>query len=411
MFITRPKRLRGQRFLTGFLGENQMKKLTFIAIAISIFSLAPCAPCQETRAKLTGLVTDPSGAVVPNAPVKVVDTDNGATVIVKSNGAGSYTAPFLQPGHYTVSVQMDGFKAYTHSGLQLQTEQTITENIVLQIGSVSESVVVTSATPMIDTATADTGQSLSAEEVRDLPNNGNSPFSLERNEYGVIPSNATRQLQPIDNGNANAVAIGGGQMSSAEVLLNGIPDMESSSRQVSYIPSLDSVDTVHIDQFSANAALGDTIGGTVNVTTKSGSNAFHGTLTEYYNGSRPFIADNYFSTTKTSNHYQQPNVTIGGPVWIPHVFNGHDKLFFFYAWEGYYKDTASPTISSVPTADERNGDFHSTLGIYGSSAQLYDPYYDPGVTSTGFQTIGSNQYWIRAAIPNNCITAITTYCS
>jgi len=386
-----------------------MRKLTFIVIAI--LCLATYAPCQETRAKLTGLVTDPTGAVVPNAPVEVVNANTGATVVVKSNGQGAYTAPFLQPGVYKVSVQMTGFKAYVHTGLELQTEATVTENIVLQIGSVNESVVVTTATPMIDVATADTGQSLTAEEVRDLPNNGNSPFSLERNEYGVLPTNATRQLKPTDNTNANAVSIAGGQQSSAEVLLNGIPDMESSSRQVSFIPQLDSVETVHVDQFSANAALGDTIGGTVNITTKSGTNSLHGTLTEYYNGSRPFTARNYFSTTTPSSHYNQPGATIGGPVFIPHVFDGHNKLFFFYAWEGYYQATASPTISSVPTADERNGDFHSTLGIYGASAQLYDPYYAPGVTSTGFQTIGGSQYWIRAAIPNNCITATSAYCS
>ena len=192
---------------------------------------------------------------------------------------------------------------------------------------------------MIDTATADTGQSLTAEEVRDLPNNGNSPFSLERNMYGVLPTNATRQLKPTDNTNANAVSIGGGQSASAEVLLNGIPNMESSSRQVSFIPQLDSVETVHVDQFSANAALGDTIGGTVNITTKSGTNSLHGTLTEYYNGSRPFISALLLlpaTSTKPSNHYNQPGATIGGPVFIPHVFNGHNKLFFFYAFEGYY---------------------------------------------------------------------------
>jgi hypothetical protein len=383
-----------------------MKKLTFIAIAI--LGLATYAPCQETRAKLTGFVTDPTGAIVPNAPVEVVNANTGATVVVKSNGQGSYTAPFLQPGTYKVGVKMGGFKTYVHEGLELQTEQTVTENIVLQIGSVNESVVVTTATPMIDVANADTGQSLTAEEVRDLPNNGNSPFSLERDMYGVLPTNATRQLQPTDNTNANAVSIGGGQSASAEILLNGIPDMESSSRQVSYIPSMDSVDTVHVDQFSANAALGDTIGGTVNITTKAGSNSFHGTLTEYYNGSRPFIARNYFATTKTSNHYQQPNATIGGPVFIPHLFNGRDKLFFFYSWEGYYKNTASPTISSVPTADERNGDFHVLLAS-GATSQLYDPYSG----SNQIITVNGKQgtYWIRNAIPNNCITATTAYCS
>jgi hypothetical protein len=175
-----------------------MRKLIFI-VAIAILCLTASAPCQETRATLTGLVTDPTGAVVPNVPVDVVNIDTGATVHVKSNGQGSYTAPFLAaPGNYKVSAQMAGFKAYVHTGLELQVDATVKENIVLQVGSVNESVVVTTATPMIDTSNADTGQSLTAEEVRDLPNNGNSPFTLERDEYGVIPvgKQATAQLTP-----------------------------------------------------------------------------------------------------------------------------------------------------------------------------------------------------------------------
>ena len=128
-----------------------MRKLTSF-IAIAILCLAAYAPCQETRAKLTGLVTDSTGAVVPDAPVEVVNINTGATVQTKSNGQGSYTAPFLQPGVYKVSVQMAGFKAYVHSGLELQVQATVAENIVLQIGSVNETVVVTTATPMIDTS-------------------------------------------------------------------------------------------------------------------------------------------------------------------------------------------------------------------------------------------------------------------
>ena len=162
-----------------------------------------------------------------------------------------------------------------------------------------------------------------------------------------------------------------------------------------------------MDQFSANAAQGDTIGGTVNITTKGGTNQFHGTLSEYYNGGRPFSARPYFATPTTyvsSTHYNQPGATIGGPVLIPHFFNGHNKLFFFYAWEGFYTKTGGPTISSVPTADERNGDFHAIL-VDGSSAQLYDPY------SGSNQTISGKTYWIRSAIPNNCLTATTAYCS
>lgn len=388
-----------------------MRKLIFaVFLAVTMLGYTVRGFGQELRGTVTGLVTDPSGAVVPGAAVDVVNTDNGATAHAKTDGEGTFTVPFLLPGPYKVTVQMTGFKTYEHGGLELGVHATLKENVVLQVGAVGESVVVTTATPMVDTFSADTGQSLTVEELRDLPNNGNSPFGLERDEYGVIPQGkqATAQLTPTSNTTANQVSIGGGQASSSEVLLNGVPNMESSSRQVSFIPQLDSVSTIKVDQFSANAAMGDTIGGTVNMVTKSGTNQFHGTLSEYYNGGRPFSARPYFAvpgSVVASTHYNQPGVTIGGPVYIPHVFNGHDKLFFFYAWEGFYINSGGPTISSVPTADERNGDFSALLAADGPTAQLYDPY------NGSYQTISGKQYWIRSAIPNNCITAGTAYCS
>jgi hypothetical protein len=348
-----------------------------------IFSLGLCVVCslalaQETRSTLTGYVSDTTGARVPGAAIVIKDQDTGVVTNTKSNSAGAFTVPFLQPGKYQVTVSMPGFKTYTHTGLELQTEQTVTENFALEIGNVSESVTVAGAGPLIDTATASTGQTLTAEEVEELPSNGRSPLGFAHLEFGAVAKGKHSQSQttPFANSTADDFSLGGGASSSNELLLNGVPNMEDSSRTAGFSPYLDSVNAVHVDEFSANASAGDTSGGIVNITTKSGTNFYHGTLSEYYSGSRPFTAKPFFTpanTATTSTHFNQFGGNLGGPVRIPHLFDGRDKLFFEYAFEGYIGNAPSTVITSVPTQAERNGDFSALLNVT-TADQLYNPY-------------------------------------
>jgi hypothetical protein len=366
--------------------------LIFLCIASIAFG-------QETRSTLTGHVADPSGARIPNAAITITDTDTGVVTNAKSNSAGDYTVPFLQPGRYKLAASAPGFKSYTHTGLVLQTEQTVTENIALQLGAVSETVTVEGATPLVDTATASTGESLTAEEVEDLPSNGRSPLGFARDEYGVVSKgkHSQSQTRPFDNSAADDFSVGGGNSSSNELLLNGVPNMQDSSRLAGYSPQLDSVDAVRVDEFSSDASFGDTSGGVVNITTKAGTNQFHGAASEYYSGSRPLTAKPYYTAagaTVPSTHFNQFGGTIGGPIYIPHVVNGHDRMFFMYAFEGYIGTLPATTIGSVPTQAERNGDFSALLTI-SPTYQLYNPY---NVTAT---TSGGKTTYTRAAIPGN----------
>ena len=377
-----------------------MKVIQIAAIALLL--TGGIASAQETRAILTGHVTDPTGAIIPGAKIAITDTDTGTVTNVVSNGAGDYTVPFLAPGPYQVSVTAPGFRTYIHKNLVLQTEQTVTENVKLVAGAQDQSVTVTAETPLIDMATASTGQTLTSEEVEDLPANGRSPLGFAHLEYGAVAKgkHAESQTTPFGNSTADDFSLGGGASASNELLLNGIPNMQDSSRLAGFSPELDSVDSVHVDEFSANAAMGDTSGGTVNITTKSGTNQFHGSLSEYYAGSRPLTAKPYFTvggTSAPSTHFNQFGGTIGGPVTVPHLFSGKDRLFFFYAFEGYIGNAPATTITSVPTAAERNGDFSALLGVT-TSDQLYNPY--SGVLSGTKVT--------RTAIANNCLVSSTS---
>jgi hypothetical protein len=374
------------------------------SVAVVLFLICGVAVGQENRATLTGRVTDPAGAVVPKARIAVIQTDTGAQTNVLSNSAGDYTVPFLEPGPYSVSVTAAGFEKFVHTGITLQVEQTVTENIKLSIGETTQTVTVHAESPLVDIATATTGQTLTAEEVEDLPSNGRSPLGFAHLEYGAVAKgkHSASQVRPFDNSVGDDFSLGGGNSASNEILMNGVPNMEDGSRTAGYSPQLDAVDAVRVDEFSANAALGDTAGGFLNITTKGGTNQYHGSASEYYSGSRPLTAEPFFTpigTKVSSVHFNQFGGTIGGPVRIPHLFNGRDKLFFFYAFEGYIGKSPSTVIESVPTAQERAGDFAALLGV-STSNQLYNPY-GATMNSKGVS---------RSQIPGNCIVT-SSYCT
>jgi hypothetical protein len=370
------------------------------SIVVVLFLVCGVAVGQETRATLTGRVTDSTGAILPGAQIAVIQTDTGTQTNVVSNKAGEYTVPFLAAGPYKISVTSPGFQTYEHTGITLQVEQTVTENVKLAVGVSTQTVSVEADSALVDVATSSTGQVLTSEEVEDLPSNGRSPLGFAHLEYGAVAKgkHSESQTTPFGNSTADDFSLGGGASASNELLLNGVPNMQDGSRTAGFSPQLDSVDAVRVDEFAANAAMGDTSGGTVNITTKAGTNQLNGSLSEYYAGSRPLTAKPYFTTAGTqapSTHFNQFGGTIGGPVHIPHVLHGRDKLFFFYAYEGYIGSAPSTTITSVPTAAERNGDF-SALLAYNNKNQLYNPFTAMSVAGSNGSTTVS-----RSAIAGN----------
>jgi len=393
-----------------------------------VLALGACAHAQSLRGSITGQVTDSTGAAISHASVLITNTDNGAITHGTSTSDGFYTAPNLLPGGYSVRVSASGFKTFERNGIQVQTQQNVTIDVKLEVGSTTEQITVTAAPPLIDTADASVGQVLTTDQVEDLPSNGGTPLGFARIEEGVVvkAKHALGAANPTSNSTVDDFSLGGGNSSSNELLLNGVPNMQDSARTAGYSPQLDSVDQIRVDVFGANVEYGDTSGGTVNITTKAGTNQFHGSARWEYedvgcsNVSGKFASRSANNCTwmnalpyttpvgnnaPTGSHTNQFGGTIGGPIWIPKVFNGHNKLFFFYAYETFRgQPPAAQTITSVPTAAERAGDFSALLPLTSSSKnyQLYNPY-----TATGTQ-----QNYTRTAIVNNCLgPAATTYSS
>ena len=355
-------------------------RLAFVPAALPILLpvlLAPSASAQEFRGTISGAVVDPTGAAIPGAAVVVRETRTGTVNNTKSDAAGQYVVPFLLPGEYSITISMPGFQQTQRAGITLQSQEHPIINLTLAVGDTSQTVTVNTDAPLLDQANASVGQVISTESVADLPLNGRTPTTLTELSVGVITTAAPQIVHPFDNAAGNSWSIGGTPNQVSEVLLDGSPDLTLLGA-LAYAPTQDSVAEVSVRPFDTDASFGHTIGGVINQITKSGTNQFHGTAYDFYQ-TAGLDANLYFNKRQTpvqgrpNAHFQQYGGTFGGPVLIPKLFSGKDKLFFFFAYEGLKDSTPATTTLTVPTTAERTGDFSQTL--YGAcNKNLGGPY-------------------------------------
>src|SRR5665213_755209 len=389
--------------LIGFLIRYFLPSCSIVGMTAFCLLLLPTpAHAQEFRGTLSGKVVDQSGALVPGASVVVTGTQTGAVSQTKSDSTGEYFVPFLAPGDYAINVAQNGFQGLTRNGITLQAQEHLIINLTLTVGSQSQTVTVTAESPLLNQADASIGDTIPTASVADLPLNGRTPEMLALLSVGVMTSAAPQIVHPFDVGGQNSFIMGGTPSQSTESLLDGAPD-ETVNGSTTYSPTQDSVQEVSVRPFDTDASYGHTLGGVVNQVTKSGTNGLHGTAYEFGQVSA-LGANLYFNdrngTKKAVFHYNQYGLTVGGPVMIPKLYNGRNKLFFFFAWEGLKDRTPISTILSVPTDAERQGDF-SALLTGGVTYQLYQP-------NTGTLSGGS---FSRTPIPNNCLTGQSAYCA
>ena len=248
------------------------------SLSVIVFSAAfSCLVfAQEFRSTLTGRVSDPSGLGVPNAKIVVVKTDtNTRTETVSGPDGNLHRRRPSRPDPTQVSVEVAGFKKYSRTGIEIGTNERITEDVALQVGSrdrLGHRHRRRAAAQSDDCLSA--GQVITTREVENLPMNGNTPLALARNALGVIPKqkHLLNEVKPYDTASAVDISLGGANSGSNEYLLDGVPNMSSAARAGAFSPSMEAVDEVKVELYQADAAYGDTLGGTVNITTKSGTN-------------------------------------------------------------------------------------------------------------------------------------------
>lgn len=343
-----------------------------------VFLVCVSVNAQEFRATLTGRVTDPSGAPVPGVKVTAIKLDTNTRTLTRTGGEGLYTVPLLQPGEYQVTAEADGFKKFVQSGIELQSNARVPVDIVLTIGSSVETVNVTSDAPPLQTESANAGQSITAREVANLPLNGRTPMDLAKMAYGVVNTGNRDQNRPYENGGFSDFAMGGAVSGANEALLDGVPNtgtLGTSGRRAAFSPPVDAVSEVRVEVFNTDASYGGAGGGTVEIITKGGTNGLHGSASEFNQVSNltatPFFT-NASGGKKTVFRQNTWGLTAGGPVWVPKVFDGRNKLFWFFTYEGHKNSEPNPTFITVPTEAERRGDFSALLKL-GNNYQLYNP--------------------------------------
>src|SRR5215471_15978550 len=370
-----------------------------LVATLLVCAAASTVHAQEFRATVKGQVIDPSRAAVPGATVTVTNQDTNETASAVTNTDGNYAIPFLRPGLYTLTVDLSGFQKYIRKDMRLEVSQQAQVNVQLDVAGVTEQTTVTAESPLLDTSKADRGTVIDSHRIAELPLQSRSPMALTVLVAGVNYNAQAIYLRPFDNGALADWSMNGGQNRNNEFMLDGAPNnANQGGNNIAYVPPADAVQEFKVQTNSYDAQYGRTAGGVVNMSLKSGANAFHGAGYEYYR--RKWLDANSFllnskSVPKVEHYLDQYGFEVDGPVVIPGLYNGKNKTFFMFNGEKYREGTPAAQLSSVPTASMRNGDFSHLVDAQGRPIIIYDP-------ATGRDVNGT---WTRDPFPNNTIPA------
>jgi hypothetical protein len=339
--------LRGYNHSEGSLAMSaSVRCCTLLVLALS------AAQAQVSTGTIVGIVVDSTGAVIANAGVTLRHIATGEVRETRTNEHGEFNAPFVRVGGYLLTVAARGFKTETLSGITLLVDQTLNLRVTLEVGALNEKIEVTGSAPLVDSATSSLGQVIVNQQILDMPLNGRNPFAL-----GLLSGNTT----PMFGMGSNLPFIaGGGRFSANEVTLDGVDNNTVSNagaigrNGIAVTPSVDAVQEFKVKTNNFSAEFGHAAGAVVNATIKSGSNQFHGTVFEFLRNN-DLDANNFFTNLagqpKAPFHQNQFGGAAGGPII-------HNRTFFFADYQGTRTNTsASSTITDVPPADFRAGDF------------------------------------------------------
>lgn len=361
---------------------------------------------QEFRGSVAGTVTDQSGSPVPDARIRITNIATNVTSETQSTEAGRYSVGFLQPGTYTVSAEKAGFKKTLQEDIKLEVSQRLSLDITLQVGQLSESVTVTASASLLQTETATRAHTIETTLIQKAPNNGRNPFLLTHALPGVTKTGYWGSAELYAYGQVSGVSIGGGKVKENESLIDGVTDTRP-SRDVGFIPALDSLAEVSVQTNIYDAQFSRTGGGVNVFGTKSGTNALHGAMYEHlkheklnalgWANAKALAQFRAANPTAPEPNLKFRNNTFGaefdGPVYIPKLFDGRNKMFFMISYEGLQERHPSGQQITLPTAEQLGGDFSKLVDNNGRAITIYDPLSTDPVTGS------------RTAFPGNRIPA------
>ena len=354
---------------------------------------------QQVQGSFTGTVTDQSGALVPGVTVTAMEVDTGASRSTVTLQDGSYTIPLLQPGRYRLMADKAGFEKAIQGPINLLVDANPRVDFQMRVGSQTTTVTVESSAPVLDTQTATVGTTVEQAKISELPYNGRSFLQTMLFTPGVVPGVQGSELNDNRGGSIN---VNGLREDMNSFLLDGMSDTSIAVGAYTAAPPLDSIQEFKMETGVYDARFGVSGGAQVNIVTKSGTNQLHGTLYEYLRNDK-LDARNFFEPEVPPFHRNQYGASLGGPIVLPHIYDGHDKSFFFLNYEGLRDNESFYSYAHVPTLAEQSGDFsdiapgspcsHTTLlldplVIFNSAAPLYPGY--PGPPTNNLNSLLSN---------------------
>jgi len=372
--------MRGDKMDLDPVNRPKVWAAMFLGLAAAVL-----LPAQESRGSIMGRITDPSGAAVPGAHVTVTNVETNTVFRSLSNNEGNYEVPYLLPGTYRVAVEAAGFKRSLREGILLRVSDRITLDFKLEVGDVAESVLVTAEAPLLETATASVGSVVEGRRAQEMPIAGGNAYHLVRfipgaaATAGHAPGNPTQDL-------VQAVAVNGTRSGSNDATVDGVPNMYGNASTYT-VPPQDMVEEFRVQTAAYDASIGHATGAVINLSTKSGTNNWHGT--GYYLDSRlravPWFSNRWLYDPNTGPIteekrrqanpgwcYQRWGATASGPFVVPRFYNGRNRTFWSYGYEAMQVKRQATYIGTFPTAAQRKGDFSQLLAL-GPIYQIYDP--------------------------------------
>jgi outer membrane receptor protein involved in Fe transport len=361
---------------------------------LAIAGLLPLL-AQSPTATITGIVRDTQASLIPGVAVTATNLSTQQKTVSTTNDEGLFSLRQLPIGGYLVEAEKSGFRRFVRKGLVLTTGQNLALDITMEVGAVSESITITGSATLLETRTSDVAQLVEAKAVEDLPLG-------DRRSLNLIQMTGAAVFIGYDSGQKPNFSLAGSRQQSQAFWIDGGTgqNMRLGAGQVDLDPPVETVAEVKIMANGYSAEYGGSNGGVIVATTKSGTNSFHGSLFEYIRNDK-LDAPNFFATIVDGRKQKAPlryNVfggTIGGPVMLPKLYRGKDRTFFFFAYEGSQRRDGAIRTLTVPTAEQRAGNFSQSTSTAGALIPIYDP------DST--QNIGGRL--TRTQFPGNVIPA------
>ena len=348
-----------------------LRKLSGLFVLILFSAAAVFA--QTHTATVSGEVKDSSGAMIPGANVTVHNIETNLKNVVPTNGEGRFAVPNLIPGNYEVTVESPGMRRLERTGLVLQVGDNVSLDLTLQVGNQTQLVTVTGQTPLLRTADAESGLVVDQRRIEELPEYDRNPLA-----FALLTPNVNN-VNSEESGYGSDFRINGGRTAQSEYYVDGIPVSTGYEHNIPPgVPGMEAVSEFKVITNGMSAEYGRLSGGAVTMVTKSGTNDLHGSAYEFFQNQVLNASDwnsNRLGVQKGAFHNNIYGFSVGGPVYLPKVYNGRNKTFFFLNYEGTkYNIGSNSATMGVPTDNEKNGDFSQTPNFAGTAiVQISDP--------------------------------------